>query len=399
MNVKRVINQYYDLVHKIAYSKTQSIEDADDLSQEVFLKLLQTKKEFESAEHIKNWLIRVTVNTYLKNISSGWNKNTTYMTDELLGAMEGSNSNFYYNDKYIIDDDILELINSLPEPNREVLWLFYYNDMSIRDIALKQNKSESAVKVQLSRSRKILKEKLEKRNMLSKEMFAPIDKQLNSYFEAYEKTLVKSGLCYKRRKPIKNMCVLVIDMANGWTHQGHPFSCDIGDTVKNTRKLCDSVRVTNSIPIMFFRTLFKADSKAKMKLTGKKIPAENIDVHNYWTEIDEQLDVQNCEMVLTKNCMSCFGKEYLDKYLSEMDIDTIVVAGVTASGAVRYTVMDAYARGYNVIVAQDAIADRIAGAVRWNLFDIKMNFAEVMSTDKIINLIEDISSDFIPEQA
>lgn len=75
MDIKNVINQYYDMIHKIAYSKTQNVNDADDLTQEVFLKYLQSDKKFDSDDHIKNWLIRVTINTYLHQISSGWNKN------------------------------------------------------------------------------------------------------------------------------------------------------------------------------------------------------------------------------------------------------------------------------------------------------------------------------------
>lgn len=90
--------------------------------------------------------------------------------------------------------------------------------------------------------------------------------------------------------------------------------------------------------------------------------AENLEVENYWTEIDDTLDVQDCEMVMTKYCMSCFGKPEFEKYLQTMDIDTIMIAGVTASGAIRYTVMDAHCRGYNVIVVKDAIADRIPGS-------------------------------------
>lgn len=54
MDIKNVINQYYDMVHKIAYSKTQNVNDADDLTQEVFLKYLQSDKKFDSDDHIKN---------------------------------------------------------------------------------------------------------------------------------------------------------------------------------------------------------------------------------------------------------------------------------------------------------------------------------------------------------
>lgn len=99
-------------------------------------------------------------------------------------------------------------------------------------------------------------------------------------------------------------------------------------------------------------------------------------MENYWTEIDDTLDVQDCEMVMTKYCMSCFGKPEFEKYLQTMDIDTIMIARC---------------RGYNVIVVKDAIADRIPGAVYWNLFDMEMNFAKTISTDNAIKLIEQYS--------
>lgn len=391
MDIKNVINQYYDMVHKIAYSKTQNVNDADDLTQEVFLKYLQSDKKFDSDNHIKNWLIRVTINTYLHQISSGWNKNTTYMTDELLGAMEGENSNFSYEDNYVVEDDIYDIIKTLPDSNRNVLWDFYYKDMSIRQIALNENKTESAVKMLLSRSRKVLREKMEQRHLISEKLFISVDKQLKNYFKTYEQKYIESGRIYTHRKPIKNICVVIVDMANGWTKPGHPFACDIGNTVVNARKICDAIRKTNKLPLMFTKTCFHKKGKEKLKLNGRKIPAENLEVENYWTEIDDTLDVQDCEMVMTKYCMSCFGKPEFEKYLQTMDIDTIMIAGVTASGAIRYTVMDAHCRGYNVIVVKDAIADRIPGAVYWNLFDMEMNFAKTMSTDNAIKLIEQYS--------
>lgn len=270
MDIKNVINQYYDMVHKIAYSKTQNVNDADDLTQEVFLKYLQSDKKFDSDDHIKNWLIRVTINTYLHQISSGWNKNTTYMTDELLGAMEGANSNFSYEDNYVVEDDIYDIIKTLPDSNRNVLWDFYYKDMSIRQIALNENKTESAVKMLLSRSRKVLREKMEQRHLISEKIFISVDKQLKNYFKAYEQKYIESGRIYTHRKTIKNICVVIVDMANGWTKPGHPFACDIGNTVVNARKICDAIRKTNKLPLMFTKTCFHKKGKEKLKLNGRK---------------------------------------------------------------------------------------------------------------------------------
>ena len=57
-----LVEKYMDMVFRVAYGYMRSRDDADDVTQEVLLRLYRTDTLFESEEHVKNWLLRVTVN-------------------------------------------------------------------------------------------------------------------------------------------------------------------------------------------------------------------------------------------------------------------------------------------------------------------------------------------------
>lgn len=157
-NVEQEVNKYYGMVYCLALKKTGNYHDANDICQEVFLKYLENRDKFESEDHVKYWLLRVTVNTYLKNKTSGWNKNTVYLTKEIKEVLELSQEDFCYKDTYSFETGIDETIDALPEKYREVIKLFYYNEKSVREIAKLKNIGESAVKMQLFRGRKFLRD-------------------------------------------------------------------------------------------------------------------------------------------------------------------------------------------------------------------------------------------------
>lgn len=66
--------KYIDTVFRVAFSYLKSREDADDVTQDVFMKLYSVDTEFESEEHIRNWLIRVTINQCRKQFRSPWRR-------------------------------------------------------------------------------------------------------------------------------------------------------------------------------------------------------------------------------------------------------------------------------------------------------------------------------------
>jgi RNA polymerase sigma-70 factor (ECF subfamily) len=146
--VDEVVDKYADMVYRIAFVRMKNKADADDIFQEVFLKLCKSKVVFETDEHLKAWLIKVTINTCRKSIFSSWNKKTVRLSNDLE-----------YEDKYQ-DFDLLEAVLSLSPKYRIVIHLFYFEDMQVSEIANALKSPASTVKSQLSRARNLLGNKL-----------------------------------------------------------------------------------------------------------------------------------------------------------------------------------------------------------------------------------------------
>lgn len=140
-----VIAKYSRLVYKLAVSQMGNRNDADDVFQEVFFRYLKKKPSFTSDEHRKAWLIRVTINTCKKIHASVWIKRTVPLEDTLV--FETSE-----------EQNLFVELQKIPPQYREVIHLFYYEDMSIEEICAALGKKPSAIKMRLVRARQMLKE-------------------------------------------------------------------------------------------------------------------------------------------------------------------------------------------------------------------------------------------------
>ena len=155
-----VARHYADMVMRLAITKTASTSDADDIFQEVFLKLAMCEKEFESEEHRKAWIIRVTLNCCNSHFTAPWRKNVTSFDDLLENelAVEEDDEHLSHEERNAIYKRIL----ALPQNMKEVILLYYYEEMSIRQIAELLGTTEVNIKKRLSRARQKLKLVLEK---------------------------------------------------------------------------------------------------------------------------------------------------------------------------------------------------------------------------------------------
>ena len=149
----RIIEKYFDTVYRLAFSQTQDKHKADDVLQEVFLRYIKTDKVFESEEHIKAWLIRVTVNCCKSIYLSSWFKKTVPLTEEHNLIFEIPEQS-----------DVYSAVAKLPQKYKAVIHLFYYEDLSVKQIAEYLKIKESTVKSQLHRGREMLKSMLKERS-------------------------------------------------------------------------------------------------------------------------------------------------------------------------------------------------------------------------------------------
>ncbi len=153
-----VVRYYSPMIYRIALTKTKSTHDADDIFQEVFLKLVMRDKPFETEEHRKAWLIRVTINCCNSHFVAPWRKNVDAMEDVLLEQLPDDDP---VPGSEETGPDVYAEVMKLPEQMREVVLLFYYEEMSIREIAEAVGTSEVNVKKRLSRARQKLRLELE----------------------------------------------------------------------------------------------------------------------------------------------------------------------------------------------------------------------------------------------
>ena len=147
-----VVRFYSPLVWKLALTKTRSTHDAQDIFQDVFVKLVMHEKPFESEEHRKAWLIRVTINCakdLLRSKSSWEELNESIVAEEspALGSEEQL--------------DLHTAIRQLRFEYREVICLHYLEGLSIKDIAVVLGRNENTIKTHLARGREKLRKFLE----------------------------------------------------------------------------------------------------------------------------------------------------------------------------------------------------------------------------------------------
>jgi len=143
-DVGQVIEYYTDMVYRLAFARTGTKQDAEDVYEEVFLRFLKRKPKFESEEHRKAWFLRVTVNCSNTFLSSLWQKRTEGLSEEIPFTEKRH--------QYLH----LEL-QRLPAKYRSVIHLFYYEELSVEEIGQVLNRKPATVRTQLTRARELLR--------------------------------------------------------------------------------------------------------------------------------------------------------------------------------------------------------------------------------------------------
>lgn len=149
-NLSDILELYADMVMRIAYQNVKNIADAEDICQDVFLKMLELDKSFESEEHIKAFIIRVTINKCKDYYRSSWFKRRVSMKE---GGVISDGRVFEKEGK----ESILESVMELPLNYRNVIYLYYFEGYSVKEIGEILKKKEGTIKTWLGRGREKLK--------------------------------------------------------------------------------------------------------------------------------------------------------------------------------------------------------------------------------------------------
>ncbi len=152
---EQVVRRFADTVTRVCVMRCQNVEDAKDCFQNVFLKLYTADTVFDTEEHLKAWLITVAIHQCADLHRQAWRQRVSLEEDiaklEMLGVTT---------DERTEDSRVFMAVMRLPVKYREVIYLYYYEEYSVSEIARILNRKENTVKSDLRRARERLKEVL-----------------------------------------------------------------------------------------------------------------------------------------------------------------------------------------------------------------------------------------------
>ena len=149
---KNIYDKYFNMIYRISLIYLSDIKEAEDVVQETFIKLFNSKRIFNSEEHIKAWLITVSKNLCKDMLKSFWKSRRVELVDQNSDNMEDPNL------KYVVEE-----LLKLPSKYKIVIYLFYYEEYYIKDISKMLEIKESTIQTQLSRGRSLLKKRIKER--------------------------------------------------------------------------------------------------------------------------------------------------------------------------------------------------------------------------------------------
>ncbi|MEF9967608.1 MAG: RNA polymerase sigma factor [Longicatena sp.] len=148
-SIEEIIDVYGDMTFRVILAHMHNEADAQDVLQDVFIKIMKKRPVFENCYKEKAWILQVAMNT----CKDHWKYDKLRKHEQLLDQYES-----YTNPSESLE--ILPYVKRLPQKYRDVVYLFYYEEYSVREIAEILNKKQATVLTWLNRARKKLKEDL-----------------------------------------------------------------------------------------------------------------------------------------------------------------------------------------------------------------------------------------------
>ena len=183
--------------------------------------------------------------------------------------------------------------------------------------------------------------------------------------------------------------LLLVDMIKGFTDPDCALGSAADDVVAANLQLLLAFRAL-SLPV-FFTTVVYTD-KGQAQVFRARVPALNLlQPDSKWVEIDDRLKPEPGEPIIEKQWASSFFKTTLDQKLKSLNVDSLVVTGLTTSGCVRATAVDGLQNDYKVVIPAEAVGDRNLQAHQANLFDLDAKYADVRSLQQVLKMIRDVT--------
>ncbi len=184
----------------------------------------------------------------------------------------------------------------------------------------------------------------------------------------------------------KRPALLIVDFVMAYLDPASPLYAQVEDALASNERLLAAARAA-AIPVFFTNVVYQADG-ADGGLFYKKIPSLRVFLEGSpLGAFPPSLQPMEGERVISKQFASAFFGTSLAETLSGEDIDTLLITGLSTSGCVRATALDALQSGFAPFVVREACGDRHPAPHEANLFDLQAKYAEVVSEQEACALI------------
>lgn len=153
--IEKIINEYGDAIYRMAFIQVKRHDVADDIYQDVWMKLIRQKVYIEPEEHLKAWLLRTTINCCKDYWKSSWIQRISWKEKD-----QGEETYEEVNNEEQSIGYITECVQRLPEKYRITIHLYYYEGYSQKEIADMLHMNENTVASRIARGRERLKRML-----------------------------------------------------------------------------------------------------------------------------------------------------------------------------------------------------------------------------------------------
>ena len=190
-----------------------------------------------------------------------------------------------------------------------------------------------------------------------------------------------------------NVAMIVVDMQNAFLSDEGSMTLGGMDITELKKTVAPVVRLVDAchkadVPIIFTRYVLRADYKDAGLRSERRAEFKKINslVTGTWdVELDSRMDAQPGDYILDKTRYSSFYNTSLEVILRGLEVDTLIVCGVTTEICVESTIRDAYFRDYRICVPEDAVAAMDVERHRGTLKTIQYGFGMVTSSEAIMN--------------
>lgn len=187
----------------------------------------------------------------------------------------------------------------------------------------------------------------------------------------------------------KRPALILVDFVQAYFEPACELFADVQKELESALRILEVAR-NAAIPVIYTQVVYHSSGINGGVFFKKAKPLHNMVEGNSMGAWPKGIDPKDNELVISKQYPSAFFGTSLASTLTASGIDTLIITGLTTSGCIRATCVDACSHGFIPIVVADACGDRHEDPHQANLFDMNAKYADVVTEQKAINYLTNI---------